>query len=119
MRKIRYAVLGLIGVALIVIALANREFVTLQLLPGEMAGLLGFSWQISLPLFVIVLGSVLLGIGIGQLAEWIREAKHRREAKVQRKEKERLQREMVKQQKEVSPSNDDVLALLDGPSGRR
>ncbi len=115
MRKIRYAVLGLIGVALIVIALANRQIVTLRLLPEEMAGLFGFSWEISLPLFLIVLVSVGIGIAIGEIFEWVREHKHRAEARTIRRENEKLQR-AVKGDAPATRADkgDDVLAILDG-----
>ena len=112
MRYIRYLVLGVLAIVLITIALANRQPLTLRLLPEELTGLLGFSWQITLPAFILILLAIAAGILLGFVWEWIREHKHRRDANQQRKERERLEREVRK----VQPSDkqgDDVLALLD------
>lgn len=46
MRYIRYAFLAALGVVLITVALANRGDVTLNILPGELSGFLGWSWSI-------------------------------------------------------------------------
>ena len=59
-----------------VLALANRELVTLNLLPEGMARVMPVSVQ--LPLFVVILLSVVVGMVLGYLFEWLREHKHRR-----------------------------------------
>lgn len=119
MRIIRYAILAAIAVVLITVALANRQFVTLRLLPEEISALVGVTWDISLPMFVIVLVSVAVGVLLGFVWEWIREHKHRAEAARQRKEKERLQKEMQKSGRHNTRGEDDVLAILDESSPAR
>jgi uncharacterized integral membrane protein len=112
MRLIRFLVLALIAIALVTVSIANRGALTIKLLPDELAQLLGFSWDITLPAFVILLGAVLVGVLLGFVWEWVRERKYRVEAATERKERERLEREVNK----VAPpkdKGDDVLALLE------
>ena len=59
MRTLKYLVLALILVCLVVLSLANREIVTLHLLPGGMARVMPLSLQV--PLFVVVLSYPVLG----------------------------------------------------------
>ena len=113
MRPIRYLVLAVIAIGLIVIAMANREPLTVGLLPDELSRLLGFNWEITLPTFAILLGAVILGVALGFVWEWVREHKHRAAAATEGKERRRLEQEV----KKVAPSSDkgdDVLALLEG-----
>ncbi len=112
MRYIRYFVLATIALCLIVIALANSQIVRLQLLPEQMAGFMGFSWSIDLPLFLVIFAGILIGVLIGFVWEWLREHKFRADAARQRREKERLQREMKAQNKSTGKQGDDVLAIL-------
>ncbi|WP_226779058.1 lipopolysaccharide assembly protein LapA domain-containing protein [Oceaniglobus trochenteri] len=119
MRYIRYAFLIVLAVCLIVVALANREMVTLQLLPVEMAGFLGLSWSVTLPLFLVILGGVVAGVMVGFIWEWLREHKFRAEAVRQRREKEKLEREMKRMAAPSERKGDDVLAILDQPAPAR
>ncbi len=113
MRYIRYSILAILGIMLITVAVANRSPLTLRLLPEEMSGLLGFSWQITLPTFIILLIAVCFGVVLGFVWEWIREHKHRAEAATERKKRESLEKEMgPRRSKEAG--GDDVLALLEG-----
>ena len=113
MRYIRYLILAVIGVALIAVALANREPVALKLLPEGLARIAGMNQSIQLPLFLVIFGGVVAGVLIGFIWEWLREHKHR--AEVTRKEREvgKLEREVKKLKGEKNQGKDDVLALLD------
>ena len=113
MRYVRYAVLGFLAVVLITVALANRAPLTLRLLPEEMSGLLGLSWQITLPAFAILLIAVLFGVVLGFVWEWIREHKHRAAAAAERKKRKELEKE-VGPRRSKETGGDDVLALLEG-----
>ena len=113
MRYIGYVVLGTLAVILVTVALANREPLTIRLLPEVLSGLFGFSWQLTLPAFAILLIAVLFGVVLGFVWEWIREHKHRAAAASERRKRQKLEVEVRK----VSPSSDkgdDVLALLEG-----
>ena len=114
MRYIRYAFLATLGVALITVALANRDTVTLNLLPKELSGFLGWSWSLTLPLFVIIFAGVIAGILIGFIWEWLREHKIRAEGARTRKERDQLAREVKTLRGTPKPNTgDDVLALID------
>ena len=112
MRYIRYAVLAIFAVALIVLALANRGMVRLQLLPDGLADLAGVnpSWQV--PLFVVIFGGVIIGF----VWEWIREAGERVAAARQKREMGRLKSELRRLKGERHQGKDEVLALLEEAS---
>lgn len=118
MRYIRYAFLGLLAVCLVTVALANSAPVTLNLLPEEVALLVGINAAVTLPLFIVIFGGIVAGLMIGFVWEWLREHKHRAEAARQRRERERLERE-VRKAKTEAKGGDEVLALLeDGGAAR-
>ncbi len=113
MRYIRYAVLASLAIVLASVALANRSFVDLTLMPDALAELVGFNLSISLPLFAVVLAGVAAGLLIGFLAEYLREGKQRREAGAQKREVRKLSREVNKLKKQKNEGKDEVLALLE------
>jgi putative membrane protein len=113
MRYVRYAFLALLAVALITVALANREAVTLHLLPAGVSGFLGLSWQLTLPLFVIIFFGIIVGILIGFVWEWARESRHRAEGKRAKRAAVSLAREVKSLKEEKAAPGDEVLALLD------
>ncbi|MCA0044188.1 lipopolysaccharide assembly protein LapA domain-containing protein [Celeribacter litoreus] len=114
MRYIRYAFLAALAVVLVTVALANRDLVTLNLLPAELANLTGVSLAISLPMFVVIFGAIIAGLLIGFVWEWMREYKHRSAASMHKREKEKLAREVDKlKTQKAKNEGDEVLALLD------
>lgn len=116
MRFIKYVLLAAIAVILICVSLANREFVMLELLPKDLAGLLGMDYSITLPLFVVIFGGVVVGLFIGFLWEYIREHKQRAEAAAQGREMDRMRREINRLKADKHEGKDDVLAILDEAS---
>jgi uncharacterized integral membrane protein len=116
MRYLRYLFLGALGVLLITVAVANRDPVTVHLLPADVAALTGFSWSVSLPLFLVVFAALVAGILVGFVWEWLREHRYRAEADHQRRQAAKLEREVRSMRKPEPGSQDEVLALLDGPS---
>ena len=84
-----------------------------DVLPDDMAGVLGYQWSISLPLFLVIFASIVAGVAIGFIWEWLREHKHRAEAR------QRLEREVDRLSDASSESGDDVLAMLEGPATAR
>jgi len=114
MRYLRYAFLAALAVCLITVALANREPVTLRLMTDGLAAYVGYSNTITLPLFLVIFGGIIVGILIGFVWEWFREHKHRANAAAQRREKEHLQKEVGRLRKTDPEPADDVLALLEG-----
>jgi putative membrane protein len=112
-RYIRYLFLMVLAVCLLTVALANRGPASLNLLPGELSELSGISFQIQLPMFIIVLGSIVVGLLIGFVWEWLREHKHRVEASRRTQEAKTLAREVVRLKDVRREGRDDVLALLE------
>ncbi|MFQ6550019.1 lipopolysaccharide assembly protein LapA domain-containing protein [Aestuariibius sp. 2305UL40-4] len=113
MRTLKYAILGLLAICLAAVALANRDLVEVQAMPDVVAGILGISASITLPLFVVILAGVAVGVLIGFLWEWLREHKHRVEMRQRKKEVNRLEAEMSRMREEKHEGQDEVLALLE------
>ena len=112
-RYLRYAVLLLVAIVLVTMALANRDPVVIKLMPDDLAAALGGSWQIGIPLFMVMFGGIVAGILIGFVWEWLREMRIRGDAKVKTREIARLERELGVMRDTKDPQKDDVLALLD------
>ena len=113
MRYIRYAFLATLAVVLVTIAMANRAMVTLNLLPEELSGFLGYSWSISLPLFIVIFLGLIGGVFVGFVWEWLREHKLRAAGKRTMKERDALIREVKKLKEPKAKSGDDILAMLE------
>ena len=118
MRYVRYIVLGALVVALVTLAVANRGMVELKVLPQGLTSVMGFQERITLPLFVVIFGGVVLGLLIGFVWEWLREHRIRREAERRRREVVLLERENARLRRERHEGEDEVLALLDEPPTR-
>ncbi|MEM1072879.1 MAG: LapA family protein [Pseudomonadota bacterium] len=116
MRYIKYALIATFGAALIAVAIANRQMVSLQLIPSEVAGWFAMNPQIELPLFIVIFGGIIVGLFVGFVWEWIREHYQRSEASRQAREMRRLRREVTRLKDEKHEGKDEVLALLDEAS---
>jgi putative membrane protein len=113
MRYLRYLFLAVLAICLITVALANRQMATLRLLPDDMAAFSGLSWQIDLPLFVVVFLGIVAGLLIGFVWEWLREARQRAEAGRAKREAATLGREVKRLKHKQAEGEDEVLALLE------
>jgi len=113
MRFVRYIFLALVGLALVLVAVANRAVVTVHVLPGEFAQFLPMGNSYRVPQFVVILGGVVLGLLIGAVWEWFRERKQRAEATRKKRELGKLEREVQGLREKTGEGKDDVLALLD------
>lgn len=110
MSFLRVLFLGLLALILLVLALANRQMVTLRLLPETFADYVGIG-GLSMPLFAVIFLAIGLGLLVGFCWEWLREHKHRAQAAQERAERERLERKLAK----AGPAaeDDEVLALVE------
>ena len=113
MRYLRYAFLAVLAICLVTVGLANRAPVTLRLMSDQLSGVAGISPTITMPLFLVIFGGIIAGILIGFVWEWFREHKHRAEAASLRRDRQRLQKEVIQLRGKSSEPGDDVLALLD------
>lgn len=104
----------LVALALVVLGLANREMVELKLLPDAIEARVGALPDLELPLFLVILGSVGLGLVLGLIWEWIREIPERAEARRTARELERLRAEVAREK--GTQARTDVLAGLDLPA---
>lgn len=113
-RTLRLILLGLLGLSLLTVALANRAPVEVRLLPGDLAALTGLTWAMELPLFLVIFAGIVAGVLIGFVWEWFREHGHRATASQKAREVARLERELaVLKDASSVPPKDEVLALLD------
>ncbi|NNE52021.1 MAG: DUF1049 domain-containing protein [Sulfitobacter sp.] len=116
MRYVRYLCIAIFAVALISVALANRMMVPLKVLPDEVAGWFAVTPSVELPLFIVILGSIVAGLLVGFIWEWIREHGERAEKARLARETRRLEREVARLKGEKHQGKDEVLALLDEAS---
>lgn len=72
-----------LGIVLIVLAVANRQMVTLALNPFRPEDSV---LAISAPLFLLLFVAVLLGMLIGALVTWWGQGRHRKQARVEARE---------------------------------
>lgn len=113
MRYIRYLFLAILAVGLVTLSMANRGMVTLNLLPAELSGFLGYSWSITLPLFLVILMGIILGAALGFVWEYLREHKYRAAGNRTRKERDALIREVKKLKEPKAKPGDDIIELLE------
>src|SRR5262245_39514268 len=90
MRMLRLLVLGVIGVAVVSFAVANRHVVRFMLDP--ISGPQG-SLFVEAPLMVYLFGALIVGFIFGALATWTSQGRWRRAARVRADEVSRLKRE--------------------------
>lgn len=115
MRTVRLIFVTLVAVVLIGVALANRGPVTFSLLPGQLGQYLGGTWSITVPLFLLILITLLVGMVLGLVWEWLREAGLRSESARRAQTIAELERESGTLRRDFSAPKDDVLMILDAP----
>lgn len=86
MKIVSWLALAIAALVLILFAVTNREAVAVGLWP--------LSDRIEAPLYLIVLGTLLLGFVIGELVAWIGAGRWRREARRSRERIAMLEREL-------------------------
>jgi lipopolysaccharide assembly protein A len=115
LRALRYSVIAAIGLVLLTVALANRGPVMVRLLPDDMSAFLGLPQGMEMPLFLPIFGGIVMGLLIGFVWEWLRESHIRSTASAKSREVARLERELAELRGAKGETQDDILALLDGP----
>ena len=119
MRYLYYVFLLALALVLVTVAFANRDPVTLRMLPDELARFWPVGRTVTVPLFLVIFGSIVVGVALGFVWEWLREARFRSAAAREHRENTRLSRE-VERLKGASPeSTDEILRLLDQGAQRR
>lgn len=118
MRYLRWLLLALLAVFLISVAVANRALVRVQALPDDIAALFGIDWALDAPLFLVIFASIIAGLLIGFVWEWLREHKYRATATRATKAVTKLERELAHMQDAHALPKDDVLAILETPKAK-
>jgi uncharacterized integral membrane protein len=89
-RFLKALVLLPIAILIVLLAVANRQIVTLSLDPFSRAAP---EFSADLPLFAVIFAAVMLGVVIGGIAAWLAQGKHRRERRLYRREANTLRNE--------------------------
>lgn len=113
MKYIKTIFFLVIGLGFIFLALSNRQVVTVNLMPESFSSILGLSGTISLPLFIVIFGGIIIGLLIGFVWEWIREFKQRRRLSKKTKELRDLERVVKKLKAKTGEGKDEVLAIIE------
>ena len=120
LRYLKIAFLAIVGLGLLLVAVANRGPVTIRLLPDELAGLAGIDWAVEAPLYAVIFGGVIAGVLVGFVWEWLRERGYRVEAARCQRELDKLRaaQGVAADAPSVQPRRDEVLAILEEPANR-
>lgn len=86
MKFLWWILLALVALVLILFAVSNREAVSVALWPLPDA--------VQLPLYLVVLGSLVVGFLAGEFVAWVRGWRWRREARRSRERIQTLEREI-------------------------
>ena len=111
MKYIRYAFYLIAGLLLLSLALNNQDVVNLTILPEFVPGLPTMVYTV--PLFIVILGAMLIGTIIGYVSEYLRETRIRRSASKSQKALKKTTAELEALKKEAGKHDDDVLAILE------
>ena len=88
-RILSFVILVPLAILLVVFCVSNREVVTISLDPlGTMP-----QFSFGLPLFIILMGAVIVGVILGGIGTWLTQAHYRRKAAIRKAEVARLRRE--------------------------
>jgi putative membrane protein len=94
MRILFWVLVLLVAIALAAFAVSNRAPVALALWP--------FPWLLDLPIYLAILGALLLGFVAGALAAWAGGRHSRRELRRQRRRTAALERELAATQAQLA-----------------
>jgi uncharacterized integral membrane protein len=86
-----WLVLVPLAIVILMFAVANREIVTVSFDPFSSTQPAA---SVSVPLFVLIFALVILGVIIGGVAAWLRQASHRRAARLRHSDVAALRREI-------------------------
>ena len=115
MRYLRMLFVAVLAISLLTVALANRQIVDVSLFPGQFGQYLGGTWSARMPLFLVILLSLLIGMVLGLIWEWLRESHLRQESNRRAFELRQLEREVRGLRTTHAAPRDEVLAILDAP----
>lgn len=106
MRFIKLIVLVPVAVALVVLSVANRHFVTLALNPFRPEDQV---LSLSMPLFVLVFIALISGVVIGSVVTWLAQGRYRKQAREEAHEARKWREEAGKQRTRVEEATTRTL----------
>lgn len=109
MRILKILFLIVVAVAAVFLAVANRDPVTLNLLP--VAFDIGIPTSVTAPKFVIIFAAVFVGLLIGLVLEALRETRHRRAEREYKRKAAVLDREVSRLARKAGEEDDDILGI--------
>ncbi|QRZ15024.1 LapA family protein [Paracoccus methylovorus] len=118
MRAIRIFFIVILALVLMLLAAANRDFVTISLVPEALAQFTGGQWSLTMPAFVALFLAMVFGVLVGLVWEWLRESHLRSESSRRAHDLAQLQREVGDLRRVHTAPRDDVLAILDESAQR-
>ncbi|WP_134679905.1 lipopolysaccharide assembly protein LapA domain-containing protein [Paracoccus ravus] len=118
MRLIRLCLVFVLALVLILVAVANRAPITVNLVPESLSRFTQGQWSMTMPAFLALFLAMVFGLILGLVWEWLREHGLRAEAKARARELARLEREMGDLRRNHAQPKDEVLAILDEPTAR-
>ncbi len=119
MRAIRLIFFVVLAIVLILVATANRDPITVGLMPQGIAEFTGRDWTLTMPGFLALFLAMVFGVLVGLIWEWLREAHLRAESKSRAQDLARLQREVGDLRRTHAAPKDEVLAILEDAPTRR
>jgi putative membrane protein len=118
-RAIKYLFLIAVAVALVVLAMANRDPVTLTLCRRNWHCGRASTSTIELPLFVVILGGVATGVLVGLRLGMAARASPPGCRKTNHREAKKLEREVEALRGKKNEGRDEVLALVEDAEAAR
>jgi hypothetical protein len=112
MRALSYLLFVVLTLGVILLSVANRQLVRVNLAPDFTDYGMPPSLGHEVPLFVIALGFGTFGFVIGAAREYLREARLRRESKAQKRQIAALRRELAALKGTDRKDEDEDLLLL-------
>lgn len=110
MQILKLTLLAVLALFIILLAVANRESVVVELLPAQFGFVADFSWEV--PLFIVMIGMGAGGFALGWFWEWFHDKQTRDVARQRRRKIVALEREVEGLRRETGVEEDEVLALL-------
>ena len=107
-----FVILVPLAILLVVFCVANRAPITVSLDPfGTMP-----QFTFALPLFIVLMGAVIVGVILGGIGTWLTQLHYRRKAWKRRQEVERLRREAEEAKATVRLLREEKAAAASTPS---
>lgn len=111
LRTLKMIVLVVLAAILVLFGVLNMERVEVEILPEGLIHTIfpstqAYDFGATMPLALLILICVFAGIVLGYLFEWVREHKHRRTAKVKKREAAELHAENRQLKRQLD--NDDL-----------